>query len=91
MAPIEGVTQLQGDITSLATAREVIRHFDGGRADLVVSDGAPDVTGLHDLDEFVQSQLILAALTIVAETTRQAIRQRRRQRRRHQKVAGKTI
>lgn len=26
---------------------------------------APDVTGLHDLDEFVQSQLILAAMTIV--------------------------
>jgi len=70
MAPIEGVTQLQGDITSLATAREVIRHFDGGRADLVVSDGAPDVTGLHDLDEFVQSQLILAALTIVAHVLR---------------------
>ena len=70
MAPIEGVTQLQGDITSLATAQEVIRHFDGGRADLVVSDGAPDVTGLHDLDEFVQSQLILAALTIVAHVLR---------------------
>ena len=27
-------------------------------------DGAPDVTGLHDLDEFVQSQLILAAFNI---------------------------
>ncbi|RVW44556.1 putative tRNA (cytidine(32)/guanosine(34)-2'-O)-methyltransferase [Vitis vinifera] len=38
----------------------VIRHFDGCKADLVVCDGAPDVTGLHDMDEFVQSQLILA-------------------------------
>uniref|UniRef100_A0A3Q7I0T4 Ribosomal RNA methyltransferase FtsJ domain-containing protein n=1 Tax=Solanum lycopersicum TaxID=4081 RepID=A0A3Q7I0T4_SOLLC len=43
----------------------VIRHFDGCKADLVVCDGAPDVTGLHDMDEFVQSQLILAGLTIV--------------------------
>ena len=42
MAPIEGVTQIQGDITSAATAREVIAHFAGEKADLVVSDGAPD-------------------------------------------------
>ena len=42
MAPIEGVTQLQGDITSEVTAREVIAHFDGNKADLVVCDGAPD-------------------------------------------------
>lgn len=65
MAAIEGVTQIQGDITSELTAREVISHFDGEYADIVVSDGAPDVTGLHDMDEFVQAQLILAALTIV--------------------------
>lgn len=64
MAPVEGVVQIQGDITSEATAMEVIHHFDGGRADLVVCDGAPDVTGLHDLDEYIQSQLVLAAVTI---------------------------
>ncbi|AQK75877.1 S-adenosyl-L-methionine-dependent methyltransferase superfamily protein [Zea mays] len=65
MAPIEGVIQVQGDITNARTADVVIRHFDGCKADLVVCDGAPDVTGLHDMDEFVQSQLILAALAIV--------------------------
>ena len=64
MAPLEGVVQLQGDITSLATVREISRLFEGRPADLVVSDGAPDVTGLHDLDEHVQSQLILAALAV---------------------------
>lgn len=42
MAAIEGVTQIQGDITSELTAREVISHFDGEYADIVVSDGAPD-------------------------------------------------
>lgn len=42
MAPIEGVVQLQGDITSEATARQVISHFLGHQADLVVCDGAPD-------------------------------------------------
>lgn len=65
MAPIQGVIQIQGDITSTVTAERVISYFDGAKADLVVCDGAPDVTGLHDMDEFVQSQLILAAMTIV--------------------------
>ena len=27
------------------------------KADLVVCDGAPDVTGLHDMDEYIQAQL----------------------------------
>lgn len=36
---------VQGDITSEATAREVISHFDGQQAELVVCDGAPD--GAH--------------------------------------------
>jgi len=71
MAPIEGVIQVQGDITNARTAEVVIRHFDGCKADLVVCDGAPDVTGLHDMDEFVQSQLILAGLTIVTHVLRE--------------------
>lgn len=70
MAPIEGVTLIQGDITSEKTALQVISHFEGHHADLVVCDGAPDVTGLHDLDEYVQAQLILAALTIVTHVLR---------------------
>lgn len=64
MAPIEGVVQIQGDITSIAKVQEVLGHFDGKHADLIVSDGAPDVTGLHDMDEFMQAQLILAGLTV---------------------------
>jgi len=64
MAPIDNVTCIQGDITSQETSDEIISHFDGGKADLVVCDGAPDVTGLHDLDEYIQSQLILAAFNI---------------------------
>lgn len=43
-----------------STAQEIVRHFDGCKADLVVCDGAPDVTGLHDMDEYVQAQLLLA-------------------------------
>jgi tRNA (cytidine32/guanosine34-2'-O)-methyltransferase len=63
MAPIPGVTIFQGDITTTATADRIIQHLDG-KAQLVVCDGAPDVTGLHELDEYVQHQLLLAALNI---------------------------
>ncbi|KAL8925318.1 MAG: hypothetical protein Q9208_003608 [Pyrenodesmia sp. 3 TL-2023] len=33
--------------------------------DLILSDGAPDVTGLHDLDIYIQSQLLSSALALV--------------------------
>ncbi|XP_068228503.1 tRNA (cytidine(32)/guanosine(34)-2'-O)-methyltransferase-like [Palaemon carinicauda] len=64
MAPLPGVVQIQGDITKTSTAEAIISHFQGETAQLVVCDGAPDVTGLHDLDEYVQAQLLLAALNI---------------------------
>lgn len=71
MAPLKGVIQIQGDITNEKTAREIIEHFSGEKADLVVSDGAPDVTGIRDLDEYLQSQLILAALNISIRVLRE--------------------
>ena len=50
MAPIPGVSILQGDITTEETLKEVLARFKGSKADLVVSDGAPDVTGFHEID-----------------------------------------
>lgn len=97
MAPLEGVIQIQGDITNIDTAKQIISHFDNEQADLVVCDGAPDgkleyyiilyyyyiitlivfnnqlfiVTGLHDMDIYIQSQLLLAALNITTHILRQ--------------------
>lgn len=71
MAPIDGVECLQGDITSETTARRIISYFSGKLADLVVCDGAPDVTGLHDIDEYVQAQLLLAALNITTHVLKE--------------------
>ena len=48
----------------MSTANQIIGHFEGETADLVVCDGAPDVTGLHDIDEYIQAQLLLAAVNI---------------------------
>ena len=64
MEPLNGVQCLQGDITSLDTAKSIIHHFQGKRAELVVCDGAPDVIGLHPFDEYCQSQLLLSAINI---------------------------
>lgn len=60
----------QGDITSQATAEAIIAHFKGQRAELVVCDGAPDVTGLHDVDEYLQGQLLLSAMLIATHVLR---------------------
>jgi tRNA (cytidine32/guanosine34-2'-O)-methyltransferase len=81
IAPIPGVITLQGDITAPATLRRIAAHFPpgagaacgtGGYAcvDLVVCDGAPDVTGVHALDVYLQAQLLHAALTTAAALLR---------------------
>jgi tRNA (cytidine32/guanosine34-2'-O)-methyltransferase len=70
MAPIPGVVCHVGDITSTETAEQIVQHFRGDLADLVVCDGAPDVTGLHDMDEYMQAQLLLAALNITTNVLR---------------------
>ncbi|KAK7680715.1 tRNA (uridine-2'-O-)-methyltransferase trm7 [Cerrena zonata] len=64
MTPIDGVTTIQADITHPKTLQKILEIFGGEPADFVCSDGAPDVTGLHDLDEYIQAQLILSALQL---------------------------
>merc|ERR1719288_236721 len=71
MAPLPGVITLQGDITKIETAKKIVGFFEGENADLVVCDGAPDVTGLHDIDEYIQAQLLLAALNITTHVLKQ--------------------
>jgi tRNA (cytidine32/guanosine34-2'-O)-methyltransferase len=75
MSPLEGVTTLRADITHPSTVPLMLKALDpdtydpkathaSNLVDLVISDGAPDVTGLHDLDIYVQSQLLWAALNL---------------------------
>lgn len=58
MAAIDGVAILQGDITTEATLQGIMSIFKNQKADLVVSDGAPDVTGFHEIDQYLQAQLL---------------------------------
>ncbi|CCE65689.1 hypothetical protein TPHA_0M01140 [Tetrapisispora phaffii CBS 4417] len=64
MSPIDNVTCLQADITHPKTFNKILELFGNEKAQFVCSDGAPDVTGLHDLDEYVQQQLIMSALQL---------------------------
>ena len=76
MASLEGITSLRGDITTPSTVTRILEALDPDTyvddaedsgshpVDLVLSDGAPDVTGLHDLDIYIQSQLLYSALNL---------------------------
>ncbi|CAD6582974.1 MAG: hypothetical protein ASARMPREDX12_001137 [Alectoria sarmentosa] len=76
MASLEGITSLKGDITTPSTITRILQTLDPDTyvddaedsgshpVDLVLSDGAPDVTGLHDLDIYIQSQLLYSALNL---------------------------
>ncbi|MCJ1444535.1 MAG: hypothetical protein MMC23_005037 [Stictis urceolatum] len=77
MALLEGITTLVGDITHPTTIPRILKALDpethddnsaenskSQPVDLVISDGAPDVTGLHDLDIYIQSQLLFSALSL---------------------------
>ncbi|MCJ1412137.1 hypothetical protein MMC19_006229 [Ptychographa xylographoides] len=77
MSPLEGITTLTGDITHPSTIPRILQALDPDTynsensststshpVDLVLSDGAPDVTGLHDLDIYIQSQLLFSALNL---------------------------
>ncbi|CDI84537.1 ribosomal RNA methyltransferase, putative [Eimeria acervulina] len=70
LAPIPGVYTLQGDITHARTSALILSYFKQKPADLVVCDGAPDVTGIRDIDEFTQLQLLLAAVGTAADVLR---------------------
>ena len=76
ISPLPGIVTLRADITHPATVPLLLKALDADYdpatknqqashpVDLVLSDGAPDVTGLHDLDIYVQSQLLFAALNL---------------------------
>ena len=83
MAPLPGVIQLKADITNEGTVPLLLKALDPDfevgadllssnthRVDLVISDGAPDVTGLHDLDIYIQAQLLYSALSLAMKVLR---------------------
>ena len=66
-APIDNVHHIVGDITKGETLANILDAFKGNLCDLVICDGAPDITGFHDMDQYIQSQLLVAALNITVK------------------------
>lgn len=58
--PISDAVIIKGDITAEETSKRIKEIFKK-RVDLILCDGAPEVTGLHDLDEYFHSSLIKAS------------------------------
>lgn len=67
--PISNVTFIQDDITT-DSCKERILLLAPSKIDLILCDGAPDVTGIHDLDEYFQTELLLNALSITQKIAR---------------------
>ena len=65
IVPIEGVTIIKGDITRQDTIEKILANFDQNKVDVIIFDGAPDVTGVIDVDMYMQVELIIFALVIV--------------------------
>ena len=66
MAPLPGVSIVQGDLTHASTVQALLRLLQPHRASLVLCDAAPDVVHQEDVDGFVQHSLLLSALQLCA-------------------------
>lgn len=62
MEPIEGVTFLQGDFREDALLQHLLGILAGRKADLVVSDMAPNLSGIHSADAARVAHLIELAI-----------------------------
>lgn len=61
--PIEGVTTIMGDITEDSTMLELLEKF-GGKADVVLSDMAPNIAGHYSTDHARSVNLCMYAVDV---------------------------
>lgn len=69
MEPIAGATFIHGDCRDTAVRAQVLAAV-GGKVDLVMSDMAPNISGLKDVDEAGMVELAEITLELVAELLR---------------------
>jgi len=67
--PVEGAVTIQGDITKDETLEQIAAAL-GGQADVVISDAAPNLTGIWDVDHARSIDLSRAALRIAKRLLR---------------------
>ncbi len=62
MDPIAGVTFIQGDFTEESVLAALLAEMDGAGADLVISDMAPNMSGIAEIDQPQSMYLVELAL-----------------------------
>lgn len=62
MDGILGVTFIQGDFTEEAVYKQILSELNGEKADLVVSDMAPNLSGVNTTDQYSSIYLVELAL-----------------------------
>ncbi len=70
ITPIEGVQIIQGDFTTQETLAEVLTLLEDDKADLVMSDVAPNITGNRAVDQPRAMNLAEEALELCREVLR---------------------
>lgn len=67
MSPIPGVTFIQGDFREDSVLAELESHLAGKPVDLVISDMAPNISGISSMDQARMAHLIELALDFSAQ------------------------
>ncbi len=68
--PLEGIVFLQGDITKPETIEQIKDQIKGKKADVVLSDMAPDISGNYSIDQARSAWLCNCALKVAIEVLR---------------------
>jgi 23S rRNA (uridine2552-2'-O)-methyltransferase len=68
MEPIKNVDFIQGDFTDEAVVTQLLEWLGGGKFDLIVSDIAPNITGIDSADQASSMYFLELALDTVRQT-----------------------
>lgn len=67
MDPIAGVEFIQGDFTEQSVFDDIMTTLDGARADVVISDMAPNISGVNVADQAASMYLVELALDMACQ------------------------
>lgn len=71
MEPVDGVLFIQGDFTEEACFNQIVEALDGMPVDLVISDMAPNLSGMNDIDQPKAMYLVDLAVDFAEKTLQQ--------------------
>lgn len=67
---VPGTRSFQGDITTPSCYEQLRKELKGGKCDVVLNDGAPNVGANWSKDAYSQSELVLYALKLACSFLR---------------------